>query len=199
MTVSRGAEMTGWFADLLRGVPNGEWGLVERYSSRLMDLAKNCLPERIRRRVDPEDVVQSVYRSFFRRLRDGEFQFDDSHDVWRLLTVITYRKARNAVKYHLRGRRDIRRDVSLVAEDQASPLVAEHPPSPTGQDVAMMFECLEQMLADLPERYRAIVVRRMQGESIESIANSVKRSRRTVFRVLAHLEAWGAEQIEKGA
>ena len=189
--------MRSWLTDLLRGVPDSEWGLVEKYTSRLMELAENCLPDRIRRRVDPEDVVQSVYRSFFQRLRGGEFKFEDSQDVWRLLTVITYRKARNAVKYHLRNRRDIRRDVSLASEDVVS-AVADEPPAPTADDVKIMFGCLEQMLADLPERYRAIVVGRLQGASIEEIASSVKRSRRTVFRVLAHLQSWGAEQIEKG-
>lgn len=81
--------MRSWLDDLLRGVPECELGVVEKYSARLVELAEHCLPDRIRRRVDPEDVVQSVYRSFFKRLRGGEFSFEDSHDVWRLLTVIT--------------------------------------------------------------------------------------------------------------
>jgi hypothetical protein len=55
-------------------------------------------------------VLQSVYRSFFRRLADGEFQFDGPDDLWRLLATITFRKVMNARKFHLRERSDARRE-----------------------------------------------------------------------------------------
>ena len=79
----------------------------QRMPHCLLGMAHAQLPERLRKRFDPEDVVQSVYRSFFRRLQEGEFTFDDSHDVWRLLATMTYCKARNLVKFHQRHRRDV--------------------------------------------------------------------------------------------
>lgn len=39
--------------------------LFERYVDRLLVLARNKLSPRMKRRIDPEDVVQSAYRSFF--------------------------------------------------------------------------------------------------------------------------------------
>lgn len=91
--------MSSWLGRFQSAEPGYEAEVVERYTLRLLELARRQLPERVRRRVDPEDVVQSVYRSFFRRLNDGQFNFDDSHDIWRLLAAITFRKSKNAVKF----------------------------------------------------------------------------------------------------
>ncbi len=180
--------MSNWFRRVLAGEPGSEQELVERYTQRLVGLARRHLPEHVRRRVDPEDVVQSVYRTFFRRLNEGEFAFDDSHDVWRLLAAITYRKAQNASKFHQRDCRDVRRDL---------PIEGDAPPADPGPaEVEMLYECLQRLLADLPEHYRTVVVRRLEGESIEQIATQVQRSRRTVLRVLAHLHELAAKQVE---
>lgn len=182
--------MSNWFTRVLAGEPGSEAELVRRYTHRLVGLARRHLPERVRRRVDPEDVVQSVYRTFFRRLNDGQFAFEESHDVWRLLAAMTYRKAHNASKFHQRDRRDVRRDQPLAEE-------ADRPADEPGPaDVEALFACLEQLLVGLPEHYRTIVVRRLEGDSIEQIAGQVQRSRRTVLRVLAHLHDLAAKQLE---
>ncbi len=66
---------------MLTGEPDHERAVVDRYTQGLLEVARRQLPDRVRRRVDPEDVVQSVYRSFFRRLDAGKFAFEESHDV----------------------------------------------------------------------------------------------------------------------
>jgi RNA polymerase sigma-70 factor (ECF subfamily) len=190
--------LSDWLTDLLAGRPGSDAELVQRYSYRLLEFARRQLPECVRRREDPEDIVQSVYRSFFRRLQEGRFTFDDSQDVWRLLAAITYRKARNAVKFHQRDRRDVRRELPLPGADStAAGDVPE--PQPDMRDVETLFDCLDQLLAGLPENYRTIVVRRLEGESIEDIAQQVQRSRRTVLRVLAHVQELAARQLEPSA
>ena len=188
--------MSDWLARLMAAEPGFETEVVERYTRRLMEMARRQLPERVRRRVDPEDVVQSVYRSFFRRLNDGEFKFDESHDIWRLLAAITFRKSKNAVKFHHRRRRDVRRDVTLPRDD-AGPGDPAFEASIDSEDVTALYGCLERLLAGLPENYRAIVVMRLEGTPIEAIAQRVKRSRRTVLRVLAHVHELGARQAEE--
>ena len=40
--------------------------IFERYVNRLCGLARTQLSQRMQRRVEPEDIVQSAYRSFFR-------------------------------------------------------------------------------------------------------------------------------------
>jgi DNA-directed RNA polymerase specialized sigma24 family protein len=44
-----------------------------RYFHDLLELARNHLDRRIRRRADEEDVVQSMYKSFCLRQQRGEF------------------------------------------------------------------------------------------------------------------------------
>src|SRR5438132_1018442 len=47
--------------------------LFQRYSGRLIELVRRRLSNRLNQRFDPEDVVQSAYRSFFAHARDGEY------------------------------------------------------------------------------------------------------------------------------
>ena len=53
--------------------------LFDRYVERLIRLAQSRLSAKLRRRVDAEDVVQSVYRSFFSHaLASGSRKDQDS-------------------------------------------------------------------------------------------------------------------------
>ena len=53
----------------------------------------------------PEDVVLSVYRSFFTRHRDGRCEVTTWDELWSMLTIITARKCINRAEYHLAKRR----------------------------------------------------------------------------------------------
>ncbi len=66
--------------------------LFDRYVERLIKLARSRLSAKLQRRVDPEDVVQSAYRSFFSHAQDGRYQLHKSGDLWRLLAAITVNK-----------------------------------------------------------------------------------------------------------
>ncbi len=138
--------------DLLVGDRDSGRELVHRYTARLVGLARRQLPQLVRRRVDPEDVVQSVYRSFFRGLHEGRFVIADPEALWRLLASMTFHKARNAAKFHQRRCRDVRRDCALAGEG---------PPEPTGEDVDALMETVNNLLAGLPETHQAIVARRL--------------------------------------
>src|SRR4051794_19983088 len=105
--------MESLLARVVGGSSGSECELVDRFTERLLAVARRRLPAKLRPRVDAEDIVQSVYRSFFRRLGRRQFNFDESHDLWRLLVTITYYKIANTVKFHQRDKRDARRDVAI--------------------------------------------------------------------------------------
>jgi RNA polymerase sigma-70 factor (ECF subfamily) len=181
--------MAGWLERVIGSAPGFERDLVDRYTERLLALAGRTLPERIRRRVDPEDVVQSVYRSFFQRLKEGRFSFDESGDVWRLLAALTFQKATEAARFHQRQRRDVRRESSLPSHASGVAGASEPPHRDPGpEDLAILVDYLEQLLARVPPSYRDIIVHRLNGDSIDEIAVKVKRSRRSVFRAMADLQ-----------
>src|SRR5262249_33355905 len=90
-----------------------------RFARRLVGLARRQFASGLGPRADAEDIVQSVYRSFFTRQGQGEFRLFDWDGLWGLLTVITLRKCANRLKYLRRECRDLGREVPL--EDAGGP------------------------------------------------------------------------------
>ena len=168
---------------ILSSSPDYEREVVERYSSELLELARRQLPAQIRSRVDPDDVVQSVYRTFFRRQQAGEFAFDETYDVWRLLATITYRKARSQITHHRRQQRDAFREASDLEADAGT-----FDCTPEAEDVVVLIDLLEKALSQLPEHHHELVNLRLQGFSVAEVAEKVSVSERTVLRVLARLK-----------
>src|SRR5690349_11260374 len=88
--------------------------LFFRYFQRLTLLARSRLSPRLARRTDPEDIVLSVYRSFFIDARAGRFTLSRGGDLWRLLASITKHKLLRQARYHGADRRSIDHETSLV-------------------------------------------------------------------------------------
>ena len=68
--------------------------LYLRYASRLLALAEKQTGAELARRVDPEDIVQSVFRTFFRRAAQGHYDIPVGEEIWKLLLVIALNKVR---------------------------------------------------------------------------------------------------------
>lgn len=66
--------------------------LVQRYLTRLLALAKSRLSRTLGRRLDAEDIVFSVWRSFFVGVDQGRFEPTSEDDLWPLLVTLTVRK-----------------------------------------------------------------------------------------------------------
>src|SRR4051794_1410098 len=62
--------------------------LFNHFVSRLIGLARLRLDEKLRRVADSEDIVQSVFKSFFVRLADGKLDLEDWDSLWSILAVI---------------------------------------------------------------------------------------------------------------
>jgi RNA polymerase sigma-70 factor (ECF subfamily) len=142
----------------------------ERYSLRLLALAHPMLAERIRRRVDAEDVLQSMFASFFRRAQAGQFTFASRDDVWKLLVRITVCKARNAaIRHTTEGRHFGREDESQLME-----MLAGSEPDPA--EAAALNEEIERLPPDL----RQVVLLIIDGHTNEEIAKQMKCTVRTI-------------------
>ncbi len=84
--------------------------IYDHYVARLIGLVRKRLSSKLSRRVDPEDIVQSAYRSFFLRARDEQYVLDEAGDLWRLLVGITLNKLYGQVERHTAARRDVARE-----------------------------------------------------------------------------------------
>src|SRR5262245_19251821 len=87
---------------------NGEAAraLFERFTRRLIGLARSQFDARLRHKIDPEDIVQSAYKSFFLRYGEGALAAEGWDGLWGLLTLITLRKCADRVRYHRAECRD---------------------------------------------------------------------------------------------
>jgi RNA polymerase sigma-70 factor (ECF subfamily) len=184
------------FADLLERVRSGDEDaadeIVQRFTVRLVALARKRIEPLIRAKDDPEDVLQSVYRSFFARARDGQFELDSWTDLWALLARITVRKCGHRVAYSFAARRDARRNQEPFSGNEASPAELQAiAREPTPIESAMLAETLEDLMVALDDgRRRQILTLRLQGHSFAEISRQVGRSEQTVHRVLEQARNW---------
>jgi RNA polymerase sigma-70 factor (ECF subfamily) len=177
-------------ARLLKGDEDAADQIFKRYAHRLIGLARSHLGGVIRQKVDPEDVVQSVFRSFFQRNAEGNWNLDDWDSLWSMLTVITVRKCGHRIGHFRAMRRDIRREVAgSVKEDSSSSSGWEAiARDPTPEDAAHLSETIEQLMRELDERDRPILSLSLQGYSIPEISEQIGRTERTVYRAMDRIK-----------
>lgn len=191
----------GSFADVFSGLgnasPEAARKLYERFAQRLVALAHMRLDALIRRKEDPEDVVQSVFKSFFRRQADGEFRLQGWNEVWTLLVTITVRKCAGRAEHFRAGRRNIHSEQSLAASGDSSAGWVPESREPTPAEAALFMETVERIMSELNDREREIVGLVLQGCDPQEISRRINRTERTVYRVLEHvkerLTTFGAE------
>ena len=165
-----------------------------RYFRDLLELARNNLNRRIRRREDEEDVLQSMYKSFCLRQQRGEFDLSGRDALWRLLVTITLRKARNAAKRHTRDKRDIARDQTIAGRDDGeSPdwaLEQMDAAGPSPAEAALLNEALERRLDALADpELRQIALWRLEGYTNREIADRRDCTERSVERRMERIRS----------
>ena len=180
-----------WIGKLVDGesVVVGEFW--QEYGPRLQRLAEKRISSRLQRRVGPEDVIQSVCRTFFRRAAEGEFHFADSDDLWRLLCAITLTKIRDKARYHNRQKRGVDQERHLESGSKEHAGWAENlaDDGPLPEEAAELAEYLEQLLSGMDDEEKQIVEMKIQQYTNLEIARSIGCSERTVRRLLARVKA----------
>jgi RNA polymerase sigma factor (sigma-70 family) len=175
------------FAELLERLRGGDAEaaglLIQRFTRRLLALARSQLAPWSKGKLDPEDIVQSVYRSFFVRHGGGAFAFDTWDNLWALLSLMTIRKCADKTDYWLAACRDVRREVDLPIDGTESTV-----PVPlreaTVEDAVVFADLVEHLLQAFDERERAILVLHLQGYTMLEISMQLDRALRTVRRTI---------------
>ena len=86
-------------------------------------------------RVDPEDIVQSVFRSFFQRAITDAYSVPAGQDLWKLLLTIALNKVRSQGVYHRAAKRDVLRSPLRRAARLAAPAQCRFGTRPPEADV----------------------------------------------------------------
>lgn len=177
---------------LRRGEPEAVELFVSRYGRSLEAVAKRDIQTRMGRRFDAPEVVQSVCRTFLRRVEGGEFELDDSESLWRLLCAITLTKVREKARFHLREKRSLAREVDPTSgpgedDEPVDPLAFQQGDAPDPGAVAEFADTFRHVIEELDEEERVVVDMKLMERSNEEIAEALDCSDRTVRRLLGRL------------
>ena len=190
--------VTRWIGLLKGGDPRAAHHLWQRYFHRIAALARAKLGHAPRAVADEEDAALSAFRILCEGAAHGRFdQLHDRDDLWRLLVVITARKAADLKKRQNRVKRGggrILGQSDLGGGDSHGPagleLIAGDEPTP--EFIAELAEEFRRRLDRLCDvTLRRVALLRLEGYDYDEIAERLGVARRTVARKLEMIrDAW---------
>ncbi|WP_146522392.1 RNA polymerase sigma factor [Stieleria varia] len=148
--------------------------IYSRYAKQLLSLANRNSGEALASRVDPEDIVQSIFRTFFRRASQGHYQIPDGDELWKLFLIIALNKVRSVAEFHRAAKRNAGQTQTLGNFDAGD----------VGDTSEILRITIEEVLLSLPEDHQAVVRDRIDGFEVKEIAERNATSRRSVERIL---------------
>jgi RNA polymerase sigma-70 factor, ECF subfamily len=150
--------------------------LYLKYVRQLQAVARRQISATVARRVDAEDVVQSAFRSFFRRAGQGQFDVPQGGELWKLLLTIALNKARNATAKDRAAKRGSGKDVVDASQIDL----------PASDEFARknLELVIEELTTGMEPSQRQIIELRIAGLEVDDIARQTGRARRSVERVL---------------
>ncbi len=161
--------------------------IVENYLDQLVNLARRHLNHKLAGRVDPEDIVQSVFRTFFCRAREGQFNFAEQDDMIKLLVRITMNKTLRQVARHRAAKRDP--GMEAPQDDEGDRLKELLDSAPTPDVTAAFLDQLEHLFNRIPPIARQILDLRQKGHTNDEICKLLGiRDDRTIRRILEHVK-----------
>jgi DNA-directed RNA polymerase specialized sigma24 family protein len=194
--MSPDASVSRWINELKEGNQEAAQRLWERYFHQLVVLARAKLRAAPRRAADEEDAALSAFDSFCRGAEQGRFpQITNRDDLWRLLVLITVRKAYDLTEREgrlKRGGGEVRGD-SAAGSGQGWAAIAGDEPTP--ELAAQAIEEYQRLLGQLSDDgLRAIAVWKMEGYTNQEIAERLGCAVPTVERRLRLIrKTWSAE------
>jgi DNA-directed RNA polymerase specialized sigma24 family protein len=170
--------VTGWLDQLKAGDPLAAQRLWERYFRRLVGLARKKLQGARRGAADEEDVALSAFDSFCRGAEQGRFpRLEDRDNLWRLLMLLTARKAWHLARDEGRPKRG-----GPATPGADTPASGEDEPGlgqvlsrePTPEFAAQLAEGYQLLLGRLGDReLEAVAVWKLEGYTNAEIAGKL--------------------------
>lgn len=159
--------------------------LLCRYEAKVRLVVTRQLPRLLRSRFDSLDFLQSVWGSFFQKIRTGP---NDLHEEKNLVAFLAWAARNKVIDEYRRAatqRQDVRRETALPVEGLGGKPLARRDETPS--QVAQARETYGRLRDLLPENRRIILELKAEGFSSREIGEQLGLSERTVQRVLDDL------------
>jgi RNA polymerase sigma factor (sigma-70 family) len=169
--------------------------LLTRYEAEVRLVVRRQLPRLLRSRFDSLDFLQSVWGSFFQRVRTGPTDFEDSRHLVAFLARAAKNKVIDEYRRAASRKQDMSREEPLWGNGTRLKDLPADIDSPS--EVAQAREVFGRLRALVPEDRRTIFELKAEGLSSRDIGERLGISERTVQRVLEELRR-RAEQWERG-
>jgi RNA polymerase sigma factor (sigma-70 family) len=185
-----GRSVTSWIDSLKAGEADAAQQLWQRYFEALIRLARNRLRGAPKAAADEEDAALSAFDSFCRGVARNRYpRLDDRDDLWRLLVVITERKAVDQARSQRRRKRGGGKIVGMPERGdddlESRGIAGLRSPEPTPEFAAMVADECRDLLAQLrDDSLRAVARLRMEGYTNQEVSERLGCSLRTVARKL---------------
>ncbi|MCA9265708.1 MAG: ECF-type sigma factor [Pirellulaceae bacterium] len=184
--------VTRWVESLEQGDEEAASRLWQYCFPKLLRYAARRLPDHLRRTMDEEDVALSAFKSFCLGSERGAFpELRGRDELWKLLLCITARKAQARLRHETREKRGGGKvsGESIFITDAAEGIPAGignvAGAAPTPDMMAQFSDGCEQLLERLgDDTLRAIALLRVEGYSVDEIAQRVGCAKRSVERRL---------------
>ena len=137
-------------------------------------------------REDENDIVQSLFRSFFDVQRGEASPLRSREELWRLLVWMTLCKVANAANHHQRALRDVRRERSWSSGTHRRAMARASSPSSRTSGAyqprrrSSPGSSWAGTLDRLREDQRQIIAWKLEGYTNAEIGRKLERTERTV-------------------
>jgi RNA polymerase sigma-70 factor (ECF subfamily) len=158
--------------------------VFEKFVHRLIALASCQFESKLRVKADPEEVIQSVYLSFLKRMETAPYELADWGGLWSLLATITLRKCHDRRRFWRAAKRDYTAEVASQHDPEGNAWWEAVDRSPTPLQAMVLAETWEKLIAQHNPLQRSIAELTFQGYTGVEISKRCDCSERTVYRVV---------------
>jgi RNA polymerase sigma factor (sigma-70 family) len=177
-------ELRQFLARIRDGDEEAARELLRLYEAKVRLVVRRQLPRLLRSRFDSQDFVQSIWRSFFRRVKMSPTELESTENLVGFLARAARNKVIDEYRRASSRKQDVRREESMWEGAEPRDLV-DGSNSPSG--VAEANEALSRLRDFLPEDRRSILDLKAEGLTTVEIAAKLGIGERTVRRVIEDL------------
>jgi RNA polymerase sigma-70 factor (ECF subfamily) len=178
-------EIGEFIARIRAGDEEAATELLRRYEAKVRLVVRRQLPRLLRSKFDSLDFLQSVWGSFFHRVRTGPTDIQDEPNLVAFLAWAARNRVFDEYRRASSQKHDVRREEPLwEGGNHARDLVA---PLETPSQVAQARETYERLQDLIPDDRRAVLALKVEGYSCREIGERLGLSERTVQRVIETL------------